>query len=506
MSVSDADFYRSTVDEPILIEATIGELPGLLLGDHKFGLELRGWGPEGLHDEPEDDDEPVITVRLTIDDSLEPRWEVVNDRQSEPRPITARDREHLGVTRLGSDVEQHLTWGRRSALLRMTDSTEEMTRTLASVHRTAREMVNTSQLAALNRAAEVASENARALGAGHNTTYRAALDPGAGGIGTGALGLHDESVPVRASGLGSRRLAALAIQRASFPEGAIVLVDEIELGLEPHRLRHLIRSLRTVSSGQVLMTTHSEIPIVELSVEDLRVVSSREGTTSVNDVPLQLQADVRMAPEALLGRRLVIGEGKTEVGLCRSLDPLWTEVWGDPPAHRGVVLVQGQGTKAPGTALAFAGLGYATALLVDSDVPLDPSEEELTLGGVAVFAWDDEVSTEERVALDVPWPVLVTIIAQASALHDEDNPQAALDAIAAQLNAPAGTNSDVWLANGFSQGDIRKAVGRAAKKGKWFKRTDLGEVLGGLVVESLPLMESTDLALKLSSLANWAYA
>lgn len=47
---------------------------------------------------------------------------------------------------------------------------------------------------------------------------------------------------MRAAGLGSRRLAALAIQRASFPEGGIVLVDEVETELEPHRLRHLIGS------------------------------------------------------------------------------------------------------------------------------------------------------------------------------------------------------------------------------------------------------------------------
>lgn len=105
--VGDSDFYGVRCDQPVVIEATVGELPGRLLRDDRFGLELRGWTPEGqLRDEPEDDDELVLTIRLTVDGSLEPRWEVVNNRQPEPRPIYQRDREALGVTRLGPDGER----------------------------------------------------------------------------------------------------------------------------------------------------------------------------------------------------------------------------------------------------------------------------------------------------------------------------------------------------------------------------------------------------------------
>lgn len=320
LPISDVDFHGTLTAEPIIIEATVGDVPHGLLSQQKYGLDQRGWGADGLHDEPEDDDEPVITVRLTIDDSLEPRWEVANDRQPEPRTISARDREALGATRLGSDVERHLTWGRGSALLRLTDSTDEMGRTLAEAHRSSRSAVNAAALGDLKEAAERAAEAAQAIGAGAQNTYGPGLDPTTMGVGAAALGLHDGAVPVRAAGLGSRRLTALAIQRMSFREGGIVLVDEVETGLEPHRLRHLIRELKEPAAGQVIMTTHSEVPIVELTVAELRVVACDAGVTVVRKVGDELQAPIRAAPEALLGRRVVVGEGKTEVGLCRALD------------------------------------------------------------------------------------------------------------------------------------------------------------------------------------------
>lgn len=505
LAVSDTDFYGATTAEPIRIEATVGDVPRSLLSDQKFGLAQRGWGTDGLHDEPEDGDDPVLTIRLTVDDSLEPRWEVVNDRQAEPRTISARDREALGATRLGTDVERHLTWGRGSGLLRLTGSIEETSRTLASAYRAAREVVNGAPLADLTAAADQASSLARAAGAGPAQTYRPGLDASAIGSGASALGLHEGSIPVRAAGLGTRRLVALAIQRASYTEGGIVLVDEIETGLEPHRLRHLLRHICADESGQLLMTTHSEIPIVELRCSDLGVVRSSDAITTVQAVRSELQAVVRRAPDALLGRRLIVCEGKTEVGLCRSLDSAWTAAKGSPPADIGLAFVVGEGTSAPLNALHLAGLGYPTALLIDSDVAYDPGEADLTAAGVRVISWSGRVSTEERILLDVPWAVVRDIVELASRMWVEDEPSAVTDSIASRLNQPSGTDIEDWLSSGKTQDQVRAAAGLAAKRSRWFKRTDMGEALGQLVVAALPSIEATDLAQKLGALADWAY-
>ena len=92
------DFHDGLTDDPLTITATIGQLPAVLMGDDKYGLEIRGWHhTEGLRDEPEPDDEPVLTVVFSVDDSFEPSWKIINDRRPEGRSFPSRDRELLGL-------------------------------------------------------------------------------------------------------------------------------------------------------------------------------------------------------------------------------------------------------------------------------------------------------------------------------------------------------------------------------------------------------------------------
>ena len=54
--------------------------------DERFCLYIRGWTSAGaLRDEPEDDDEPVLTLRLMVDATMEPVWELICDRMDNPR-------------------------------------------------------------------------------------------------------------------------------------------------------------------------------------------------------------------------------------------------------------------------------------------------------------------------------------------------------------------------------------------------------------------------------------
>jgi hypothetical protein len=511
LGVADADFHGISCDNPILIEATVGELPDRLRRDDLFGLELRGWSPEGeLHDEPDDVDEEVLTVRLTVDDSLDPRWEIVNDRQPEPRLIRARDREALGATRLGPDVERNLTWARGSALARATADTDDVHKVLAAASRGAREMVKGEALEDLAEAAERATEAARRLGAGRGP-YRPAMDPGATTAGAGALALHEGDIPARLAGTGSRRLGALGVQRLSVPEGAVVLIDELETGLEPHRLRHLLRVLAAQPEagprGQVLATTHSPVALTELACVNLRVVRCVDGTTIIRAVPDDLQDLVRAEPGALLCDRVLVCEGKTELGLVRRLARGWIDQhdW-TPPEHLGVTIALGNGHEAPRRALALAELGYDVALLSDSDRPLEPDVGELEAAGVRVIQWEGGTSTEGRLALDLPWGALGRILEVAAEL-DGRGRQSVDDALAARLPgpAPASRNPDALLEAGFTEEDVRLTIGRVSSEKKWFKRIDWGEALGDVVVGALPEIPETDLARKLADVELWVY-
>ena len=58
-----------------------------------------------------------------------------------------------------------------------------------------------------------------------------------------AITLHDGKVPLRLAGTGTQRLLAIALQMDTVEQGGISLIDEIEYGLEPHRICQLLRLL-----------------------------------------------------------------------------------------------------------------------------------------------------------------------------------------------------------------------------------------------------------------------
>ena len=127
---------------PILITVTVGELPEEFKSDAKYGYLARGWAADGtLHDEPMEGDEFVLSIQLRVDPSLEQSWTVVNDRNPEGKPITAKDREKLGCARLGDFLDWHFSWGRGSILSRLTGRRTAFSRILAEARRADRDAV-----------------------------------------------------------------------------------------------------------------------------------------------------------------------------------------------------------------------------------------------------------------------------------------------------------------------------------------------------------------------------
>lgn len=515
VTFNDTDFYMGVVEHPIEITVTVGQLPQDLLRDNKFGLEVRGWNSElGLHDEPQDGDEPVLSVRLLVDDSLDPKWTVVNDRKPDGGSIGPNDRSAMGMIRISADVEQHLSWGRGSALLRLGNTQPNLRQVIAEANRRAREIVVGADLEALKDAVVKTEQAAVDLGVKPFGHYTPGLETRAIPGRAAALTIYDGVIPVKQSGLGSQRLIAMAAQSLAFPEGAIVLIDEVEVGLEPHRICHLLRTLMAATEqppgsgntvGQVILTTHSPIVVVELPAENHHVVRSISGKTEVRNVTTELQATLRKAPEALLGRKVIICEGKTELGICRALEPYWIQEHGVPLAHVGTVLVEGRGSDNPKTAIQLASLGYIVALLADSDTALSPDVEALQAAGVKVIQWSGTVSTEERVALDLPLVKLSQVLNLAIRWISEDS---VLDSVCHQLGnnrRTIGNNIESWLSNGIPHGSIRTAIGTAAKEKEWFKRIDVAEELGEIIARTLPTIQASDLSQKLTQLAGWAY-
>lgn len=340
----DADFYNCQVGEPIVLRAAIGDLPPRVLREDAYGLELCGLRPDGelVHD-PENGTEPCLLIQLKVTESLEPGWSVVRPGSGDDGvPFNARAREELGLFRVDERIETHLRWGRSSALTRLTAKGSGADAVVTSAHRAARAAVSAAPPGAFAAAAAEVQGAAQAIGGTSFIKLVPGLDP-AGSSSGSALLLHDQEVPLTGYGLGTRRLISLAIQETAFNEGAILLIDEVEHGLEPHRLHHLLRHLKNRTadgSGQVLMTTHAPVAVEALRAQDISVVRSKDGTTTVRQVPGYLddvQGALRAGPSAVLASRVVVCEGKTEMGVVRSFLLHWgraAHCAGQGPARR----------------------------------------------------------------------------------------------------------------------------------------------------------------------------
>lgn len=409
-SFSEPDFTGADTAKTITIEATVGELSGGLKSDERFGLYIRGWTKSGeLRDEPQDDDEPVLTVKLTVDASMEPSWELVCDRAGAPRGLSNRDRALFGVVRLAGDDARQLAWGQGSVLSRLTGDSAEAAGRLALAYKAARENAKLDQIEALTKAAELAEGFAKGLGAYVDAGYGPGLELGRSGLTSGSIALHDGSVPLRLAGLGTRRLATLGLQRSAIVEGAIVLVDEIEHGLEPHRVLGAISQLKASQeaarkagkpAGQVLMTTHSDVTLGEVGPEALRSVTAQRPTRDI-EVASSAQTDamrklIRFTPRALFARRITVCEGYTEVGLLMGLREHWpADHAGLPIEHRGAAIVDGNGGEACAMALNLHKMGFTVAIYRDSDDSLGPAQAAaLAAAGIPVFEYGGGIYTE----------------------------------------------------------------------------------------------------------------
>src|ERR1051326_4588918 len=419
------------------------------------------------------------------------------------------------MVRLGDEIERHLTWARGSALNRLTEDQDATGKMFVTAQRKARETVTAAELAELNQAAKRASEAALSFGANIGNA-KAGLDPVALSLGTSALGLQSGPVPVKQHGLGTRRLAALAIQQQGAGKNQILLTDEIEHALEPHRQRHLLKLFLSAggaeerNSGQVIFSTHSPTPIMALDASKLRIVRSTNGKTTITPVPASLQSVARSQSLAFLARKVIVCEGKTEEAVVRSLEPTWAERHQQSSfALLGVVPVDGGGSNAHAAADGLCLLAFKTALFCDTDVASTPSCAELAAKGVSVFAWEGKMSIEERIAQDLPMTDLQKLLTFVFEAKDEDGKGSLLQSLANRAKkseaAKLGPDLQLWLRCGLPEADLRLGLAKSAKADGWFKNLNDGQLHGKVIGGTLPQIPNSSLAKTLNGLEAWIY-
>lgn len=483
LTLSDSDFHQCKVADSIAIEITIGALTEAFCSLDKYGQYLRGWDAATLKltDEPEDHLESVLTVRLTVDKDLEPKWMVVCDRHPDGVQFKQSDRNKVSVGLIGAYSEKQLSWATGTALAKLTEA-QSLNELLANASRTARASLDGDRPVTLKNfdaAAGKSQEIAKLLGVPVSDAYKAHLDLASINLKVGGLALHDGDIPLRQLGLGSRRMLLCGIQKMGLEEGHITLFDEVEFGLEPHRITRLIKHVREDKRGQYFLTTHSPTVLRELTVKELYVVHSKDGVVQITSAAkdgleqLEVQGKIRSSTEAFLAKKVVVCEGATEVGFVRGFDDHQVGKGKDPLSYHGVELLDARGAKnIKGLAKAFKALGYEVTVLADADSPenFSPADEaELVKLGVPVVAWDNKLSLEERAMKDLPWGAVLASVQ----LAQTEFAYPVRDQVCSRLVAKIELAREVekWV----ESENLRTAIGLAAKKSEWFKNISKGD-------------------------------
>jgi hypothetical protein len=486
ITVSDTDFYGASVDSPIMIWALLDQLPEALMRDTSMGLWLSGVDATAAwYQDPTDELEPALAVRLTVDASLEPRWHVVRTDRSE-QFLTSTHRRAFSTFKVDDRTDAQLRWSRTSPLGRLSGRGSGERDALAAASRAARDAIAAHEQSSLTDLASMVQERANQIGGGNFTAIRPGLDTSRSAMGA-SLALYEDVVPLTGYGLGSRRLASLAIQQLAAGPRSVAVVDEVEAGLEPHRAVRLLTFLMEDDQySQVIVTTHSPVIVEQAKIENLASVQNRDGEvtiTALGGADAALQRLRRARPSSLLAKKVVVVEGKTEHGLVLEFldhqDKTRAAMGLSTSAGEGVAVQDGTGgSEVPLRSEALARLGFEVAAFCDNDDrTVDDNLATASSAGVNTIRWEQGHNTETQVCSELEADGLKGFLQLGVALRNSEN--TVLDDLKAVGPTELFTALDVdgWLLI-YGLADVRGWLANAAIKRKWFKDVDAGRALG----------------------------
>ena len=506
---SDEDFYNGNTEEPIIIRGTFKELPASLLEEDKFGLYLRRNNvlfDSDVDDEPSDESPVCLTIQLTINKSLEPKWEVICNRK-EPKFISHNDRKLLSFGIVGNDCGKDMVWGHHSILQKYADAKG----ILHDAYTVAlREITSHADLHNLDEVAPTIVSVGKQYGVGFSSDIKNKMIIQNGSF-SSSVGLFEGSIPLNQRGLGSQRLLSMGLNIQAFSGETMLIIDEVESGLEPYRLRSLLNELRTnhENCGQVIMTTHSPIAVAECTISELMVIQSNQGKTTAyqlkgddNETNKVMQAQVRKNAEAFLCKRIIVCEGKTEMGFIRALDTFLSTNNNYRLSCKGVGMADGCGNTIFKCADILRSCGYEVCLFMDSDLEKEEtSKDEQRANGVPVFDWNKGNSIEEQIFADVPTDIAEKILGIAVEEHG-------LESVCTKLRLdgiPYTTNADSIKLTAIKS-ETQKSIGTVAKNKRveWYKRMDIGELVGNVLFKNWDLIDkNTKLHKVIDELSAW---
>lgn len=485
------DFTNNNVENSIKIEATFTDFPDDFLLLNKYGYYLTKPGlrnpspednieAEDLESFREPDGGPPFYLRaqLRVDSSLEPEWFIVSDDQ-EPIRFRQSDRKQLSVNSIGFSGRRDFSWGQNSILKKYfigKDYKNELRQwTLQALKNVS---VDNSAIADdFNDSLKGLPKLMRAYGLDITDQLSNRIDIRNSDP---AIAVFEGEVPLAARGLGSQRLASIALNMGEKAENSITLIDEIETSLEPFRLQKLISLLRTdvATTGQVFYSTHSPIVLKASKLDEVFIMTEKEcrqTLVKVADVcsgSKEFEIMFRHCLPVLLGRKIIIGEGETETALARAIDSFYYPFGSyDNFAVHGVEIVSAHGgNKVCQCAGFLKGLGYKVCVIVDNDVTKVTSDVEalkILYPDILVLQSDSGLCIEQQICNDAPELFLRDIPSHFGELHLDSSSESCFRTL---CNAKELNRSDIGK--------------KAKEKNGLFKNFGNGDVLFPILLES----------------------
>lgn len=502
MSFSDLDFHNQDTSSPIEIEAELSDIPHELLAERKFGL----YTTNDLTDENCQESNLRIIIKLSVDESLEPRWVVRArpDSDIEDKVISAQERALFAVNYITDYTDNQFAYNKLSPLYSLTKSSlgdsKPIDKIKSKMLRTMSASLGNDDMVELNKPLEQLRTTAEQLGLSIgelSTGVDIKENPYTGN----SIALHERSdlteLPFRLHGKGSKRLMSIAIQMELAQTGGLALIDEIEQGLEPDRIATLVRLFHRMDKGQVFITTHSMNVILEAKANNLFVLN--KGTNSLFQVDSDMDNCRRSNPQAFFGKKLIVCEGKTEYGFLRALDLRVEQEYDANFSTNGVVIVNACGGDKMFTyAIKLKKLGYDVCVFADNDV----SEELLNSidaarnASIPLLLCEKGNCLEREVIMSISWNAFILL----TQCNDEEFPNK-------NIKLPDDLRERIKDAKSDDEkNSIREEILKNAiqKHHEWFKHIPGGEFLGTIVlddIDNIPI--DNNLKQNIVKLTNW---
>jgi len=513
---SDADFHMLDCENPIEILITIGCLAEQLQNFEKYDMFLRGYDATlGLIvDEPGGSLENVLTMRLSVAKDLDPIWGLYSERaeaDGREKNITWGDRLLLAGTRIGSSSEHHLTWRKGAVLNRIGEETPKSSSAIAEAKRAAMQAFGQESQPDLAETLSAVSKTASDLGVNLNGELQALLNAHSISLSGGTIAVHDgNGLPLSSLGLGSSRLLVAGLLDKAKMGSNIILVDEIENGLEPHRIIRLLGAIgaKDPDEGkQSFITSHSPTALMELAAGQLfRLSSDQVGSrlrkASVDD---NSQGALRSAPESFLARSVVICEGASEIGFVRGLDQVFS-IQNISIFANGVSLLNAGGvSKLYKYAPTLLSLGLRAASFRDDDTEPDLASEQIFIeNSGTLFKWKPGQKLEAAIIHGLPDSACLQLLEFGVELMGEDTVRAHIQSVSQNQSSLDALRATA-LAQSLSFQERNWLVDACTTRNAWFKTIDRMERLAGTVVAPSYANLLPDLKAVIDGLFQWAY-